>query len=173
MLLDNSEIFNAMKNEAFAHCRYEIFAQIATQEGLHYYAKVLKETADNELSHFKDFMRILGLVGSMEENLNAAMVDETAESESVYPKLAEQAMGDGELETARLFAQIAKIEKRHRERLEKMVDLIKNDSVYRRDEETTWKCCVCGYIIEGKEPPNKCPACQNGKNWYVPKDFTL
>lgn len=173
MLLNKDDIYTAMRNEAFARCRYELFAEIADESGLHYYANVLKELAQNEFSHFRGFMNLLGLVGSVEENLRTAIIDETLETESVYPKLSQQALCDGELDTARLFSQIAKIEKLHKVRLEKMVDLIENDSVYRREEDITWKCCVCGYTIEGKEPPNKCPACQSGKNWYVPHDFTL
>jgi rubrerythrin len=173
MLLDKNDIVTAMRNEAYARCRYEVFAEVAEAQGLHYFAKVLKETADNELSHFREFMRILGLIGSVEENIATAIKDETAEAETMYPRLSEQAMGDGELDTARIFARIAKIEKRHKQRLERMAELLENDSVYARDEPITWKCCVCGYVIDGKEPPNKCPACQSSKNWYVPEDFTL
>lgn len=173
MLLEKNDIVTAMRNEAYARCRYEVFAEVATEQGLHYLAKVLKETADNELSHFREFMRMLGLIGSVGENLETAIKDETAESETMYPKLSEQAMGDGELDTARIFARIAKIEARHKERLTKLADLLERDSLYERDEPIVWKCCVCGYVIDGKAPPNKCPACQSGKNWYIPEDFML
>lgn len=173
MLLDRNEIISAMKNEAYARCRYEVFAEVAQEQGLIYFAKVLKETADNELSHFREFMRILGLVGSVNDNIKDAIADELNESSEIYPKLSEYAMADGELDTARIFDRIAKIEKRHMERLQKMEKLLETDSVYKRDKKVQWKCSVCGYIIDGTEPPNKCPACQNLKNWYVPEDFML
>lgn len=68
MLLDKNDIVTAMRNEAYARCRYEVFAEIAKEKGLHYFAKVLKETADNELSHFKEFMRILDLIASITDS---------------------------------------------------------------------------------------------------------
>ena len=42
-MLDRNDIVSAMRNEAFARCRYEVFAEIAKEQGLHYLAKVLKE----------------------------------------------------------------------------------------------------------------------------------
>ena len=32
MLLEKKEIINALKNEAFARCRYEIFAEVAREQ---------------------------------------------------------------------------------------------------------------------------------------------
>jgi len=120
LLLDKNDIFEAAKNEAFARCRYELFAEIAHEEGLHYFAKILEETAKNELSHFREFMNILGLINDTKSNLNTAIKSETDESVNIYPKLYENAMADRELDTARLFQQIAKIEARHKERLGKL-----------------------------------------------------
>ncbi len=82
-------------------------------------------------------------------------------------------MVNGELDAARLFQQIGKIEMRHKERLERLAELLENDSVYKREKKIKWKCRTCGYIHEGKEPPNKCPGCQNGRNYYEPEDFSI
>ena len=30
-----------------------------------------------------------------------------------------------------------------------------------------WKCSVCNYIHEGKEPPEKCPVCGAGKEKFI------
>ncbi len=116
--MDNKKIFEAMKIEADSRCRYELYAEIAREQGLHYYAKILEEISNNELSHFREFMRILKLRGSTKDNLKTAITDEEKESSSIYPRLKEYAMVDGELNTARLFQQIAKIENLHKERLE-------------------------------------------------------
>jgi len=29
-----------------------------------------------------------------------------------------------------------------------------------------WKCRECGYVHEGTEPPEVCPACGHSKNYY-------
>lgn len=173
MLLDKKAIYEVAKNEAFARCRYEIFAEIAHEEGLHYFAKILEETARNELSHFREFMNVLGLIKDTKNNLEAAILSETDESDSIYPKLQSDAMADGEFETARLFQQIAKIEARHKERLEKLSEILANDSVYRRTKKIRWKCRTCGYIHEALSPPAKCPGCQSTKQAYEPEDFSV
>ena len=173
MLLERKDIVEAMKNEAFARCRYELFAEQARSEGLHYFAKVLEETARNELSHFKEFMKILSMIGSTGENLSVAIAGEALESQKLYPDLQKAAMADGEMNTARLFQQISKIETAHKERLEKLAALLEDDNVYRRAEDIRWKCRVCGYVYTGKEPPKKCPGCQNTREVYEPEDFNI
>lgn len=172
-MIDKKEIMEVMKNEAFARCRYEIYAEIARSQGLHYYAKVLEEISRNELSHFREFMRIIKSNGDTLNNLKTAINDENKESTEIYPKFYQDAMIDGELNTARLFQQIAKIENMHKEKLEKLAHLLENDSVYKRDIKIRWKCRTCGYIHDGTEPPNKCPGCQSGKNFYEPEDFSV
>lgn len=172
-MLNRNDVYEAMKNEAYARCRYEIFAEQARNQGLHYFSKVLLELSRNELSHFREFMKILNLRDTLSNNLKTAIKDERLESDEIYPKLYENAMADQNLETARLFQQIAKIEKLHKERLIKLSKLLDSDMVLKRSEKIKWKCRTCGYIHEGKEPPNKCPACQSGKNFYEPADFNI
>ncbi|HZK43114.1 MAG TPA: FAD-dependent oxidoreductase [Syntrophomonadaceae bacterium] len=37
--------------------------------------------------------------------------------------------------------------------------------------QTKWRCVVCGYIHEGEEPPNICPACGVGKESFEKLDL--
>jgi rubrerythrin len=32
-----------------------------------------------------------------------------------------------------------------------------------------WKCRNCGYVHEGNEPPEKCPACQHPRDYFEVK----
>ena len=34
-----------------------------------------------------------------------------------------------------------------------------NDTVFKKAEKTKWKCGNCGYVHEGEEAPDLCPAC--------------
>lgn len=167
------EIYQVLINEAFAKFRYEIYAEVAREEGLHYYAKILEETARNEFSHGKEIFGILNGIGSTYENLKIAIESERNEAEYLYPRLSEQSISEGDLNMARLFKQIALIEQRHMERLNKLLDLMENDSVYKRDNPIRWKCRVCGYIYIGMEPPKKCPGCQSDLSSYEPEDFSI
>lgn len=173
MQLDKKEIFKALQNEALARCRYELYAEIAHEEGLHYFAKILEETAHNELSHVRELMSILNLLGNTRSNLSTAIANESKETEEIYPKLSGLAKADGDLNMARLFQQIGKIEERHKERFEKLETLLEEDSVYKRTKVIRWKCRTCGYIYEGLEPPKKCPGCQSSKESYEPEDFSI
>lgn len=160
-------------NEALTKCRYEIYAEIARAEGLYYYAKILEETARNELSHVRELMRILNLCGTTDENLKIAISGERNEAEDLYPFIAKQALMEGNLDTGRFFNQVSKIEKHHKERFERLEQLLLENKVYQREVEIIWKCRVCGYIFEGKEPPQKCPGCQGKQNVFEPADFDI
>lgn len=173
MQYDERDIKNALMNEALARCKYELYAEIAHSEGLHYFGKILEETANNELSHVREIMRVLGLLKSTKENLKTAIKSESEESQTIYPNLQKAALVENKLDTARLFQQIGKIEARHLERFQRLEALLDSDSAYKRDIAITWKCRTCGYIYIGKEPPTKCPGCQSSKEYYEPADFSI
>lgn len=166
-------LLDVLQDEAMARCRYEIYAEKAHSEGLHYYAKILEETAHNELSHFRELMDLLGLNGTTETNLQAAIQSETEDSDITYPRLHDMAVTDNSLDTARLFQQITKIESRHKERFEQLLALLQSDMAFRREEPILWKCRVCGYVYTGETPPKKCPACQSPGNSFEPDDFAV
>jgi len=53
------------------------------------------------------------------------------------------------------------------------VDTIKALRNLGRDESgnrkaNKWKCRVCGYLHEGLEPPEECPACASPKEMFDP-----
>jgi hypothetical protein len=67
----------------------------------------------------------------------------------MYPEFAAQAQAEGNKEAATLFRMIAKIEAEHRNRYAKLLEMVENGSVFKRDRPIRWKCSVCGYIHEG------------------------
>ena len=64
---------------------------------------------------------------------------------------------------------IARVEAEHRDRYKKLLEMVKNGTVFKRDKPIRWKCAVCGYIHEGTEPPGKCPCCKHPKEYYEPE----
>jgi len=44
-------------------------------------------------------------------------------------------------------------------------------TLYKREQPIKWKCSLCGYVMEGKEPPPKCPGCKNPKEYYEPANL--
>ena len=161
-------LLDAFAGESQARNKYTYFAKVARKEGYHYIAQIFEETALNEMRHAKEHFNLLAGIGDTKENLKKAIEGENYDTTSMYPQFAEQADKDGNREAANLFRQIGKIEARHRDRYKKLLELVENGTVWKREQPIKWKCSVCGYIHEGKEPPEKCPACKHAKEYYEP-----
>ena len=159
--------------ESTAVTRYTFYAQQASKEGYFQYANIFNETAANELRHAKIFLQYLlegsctpGTVGvdmgdlsSTLNNLKIAASEEQQEGVEAYTKAAEIAEEEGFAEIAGRFRAIASIEAHHEARFRKMIKRIESGTVWKEKKPVKWQCLVCGYIFEGTEPPEKCPAC--------------
>jgi rubrerythrin len=163
----------AFAGESQARNKYTYFAKVARKEGLHFIAEIFEETAMNEMQHAKDEFKLLNGIGDTVTNLKAAIDGENYETVQMYPTFAKEAEEEGNLEAVRLFEQIGKVEAQHRDRYKKLLERLENGTLYKRDEPIRWKCSKCGYIIEGTEPPPKCPACQHPKEYFVSDNLSL
>jgi len=159
----------AFAGESQARNKYTYFAKVARKQGYHYVARIFEETANNEMQHAKDEFKMLNGIGDTIANLKEAINGENYETTEMYPTFAKEAEQEGNMEAARLFRQIAEVEKHHRDRYKKLLEMVENDTLYKRVEPTEWKCSVCGYVHNGTEPPSKCPSCQHPKEYYEPK----
>ena len=167
--------------ESMAYTRYTYFSQSAQKEGYIQYAKIFAETADNELHHGKIFLKHLidggctslplsvdgGILTPTVNNLKVAASEEQSEGVDMYIKFAEVAEEEGFQDLADQWRAIASIEKHHEERFELLRKRIEDGTVWKRDKPIKWQCQVCGYIFEGVEPPEKCPACLHPRNHFM------
>jgi len=158
----------AFAGESQARNKYTYFAQVAREEGYHYIAKMFEESAANEMQHAKDHFKLLGGVGDTAANLREAVGGEHYETVDMYPTFAEEAEEEGNTEAANLFKQIGKIEKHHHDRYDKLLKMVEDGTVFKREQPIKWKCSVCGYVHEGTEPPVKCPSCKHPREYYEP-----
>jgi rubrerythrin len=161
----------AFAGESQARNMYTYFAKVARKEGYHYIAKIFEETAINEMRHAKDEFALAGGIGDTVANLKKAISGEEHETTSMYPEFAAVAEEEGNKEAAILFKTIARVEAEHRERYRKLLEMVENGTVYKREEPIRWKCAVCGYIHEGTEPPPKCPCCKHPREYYEPESM--
>ena len=163
----------AFAGESQARNMYTFFAQAARKEGYHYIAKIFEETAENERRHAKDEFKLLNKLGDTAANLKTAMDGEEYEVKDMYPTFAQQAKEEGNKKAAQLFLQISKVEDHHRKRYQKLLEMVKNGTVFKREQPIKWKCSVCGYIYEGTEPPKMCPCCQHPREYYEPANLDV
>ena len=163
----------AFAGESMARNKYTYYAEAAKKEGYHYIAKLFIETAENERRHAKDHFKMLNGLGDTASNLKAAIEGEHYEVTEMYATFAKEAQEEGNEQAAVLFEQIAKVEAHHRDRYKKLLEMVENGTVFKRDKAIKWKCMVCGYIVEGTEPPVKCPCCKHGREHYEPANLDI
>jgi len=77
----------------------------------------------------------------------------------MYPEFARIADEEGFPEVADAMRAIAVAEKQHEKRYLDLLENIENGNVFKKDNSVKWRCNNCGYIHEGEEAPEECPAC--------------
>lgn len=177
-----NNLMAAFAGESQANMRYTYYAKQAKEEGYVQISMIFEETARNEKEHAKRFFKFLAedfckeavnvnwdypvALEDTATNLAAAADGEHEEFAHMYPQFADIAEEEGFEEIAYVFREISEVEERHEIRYRKLLDNIKNDRVFKRDEVVLWKCNNCGYIHEGKEAPEVCPACDHPQGYF-------
>ena len=172
-------LLKAFAGESQARNRYTFFASVARKEGFEQIAAIFEETADNEKEHAKVFFKHLkggdvtieatypaGKIGTTVENLLAAAEGENLEWGTLYPEFEKIAREEGFNDVAESFKEIGEVEEKHEKRYRKLLENVKNKTVFKKDKVVTWKCRNCGYVHEGKEAPKTCPACKHPQSFY-------
>ncbi|MDD5191782.1 MAG: rubrerythrin family protein [Candidatus Nanoarchaeia archaeon] len=172
-------LLKAFAGESQARNRYTFFASVARKAGYEQISAIFLETADNEKEHAKIFFKYLegrdveitasypaGKIGNTEENLLAAAEGEKMEWGTLYPKFKETAEKEGFKEIAVSFKEIGEVEEQHEKRYRKLLENVKNKKVFKKDKVVKWKCRNCGYVHEGKDAPDTCPACKHPQAFY-------
>lgn len=168
-------LMTAFAGESEARNKYTYYASKAKKDGYEQIAKIFEETANNEKEHAKLWFKLLkgGSVPSTIDNLLDAAQGENYEWTDMYAKFAEEAREEGFLDIARTMEGVAKIEKRHEERYRKLLENIKKDMVFEREEVVAWECMNCGHIHYGKKAPKECPVCKHPGGYFMiePKNY--
>lgn len=179
---------NLMKsfvNESQASVRYGYYASQAKKDGYVQIQNIFLETSQNEEQHAKRFYRFLQKDFFDEEievvqsfpvhldekkgtlsNLKAAAAGEEFEHTEMYPEFAKIAKEEGFDEIAVAFTEIGEVEEAHDKRYRALIKNIEEDKVFKKDEVVLWHCLNCGYIHEGKEAPEVCPACLHPQGFF-------
>jgi len=165
-------LLTAFAGESQARNRYNYFASKAKKEGFVQIAHIFEETANQEKEHAKRLFKLLkggeveiqaafpaGVIGSTAENLKASAGGEHHEWESMYPEFAKTAREEGFDAIAKIFEAIAVAEKQHEKRYLDLLANVEAGTVFKKEKKVVWRCRNCGFIHEGEEAPDVCPAC--------------
>jgi rubrerythrin len=169
----------AFAGEAQARNRYTYFAGAAKKEGFEQISAIFLETAENEKEHAKVFFKYLeggeveitaaypaGVIGDTKANLDSAANGEKHEWSILYAAFEQVAREEGFPEIADSFHEIAEVEQFHEERYRKLLANVVKGEVFRKKAAVKWHCRNCGYVHEGAEAPEECPACRHPKAYY-------
>ena len=160
-------LLTAFAGESQARNKYTFFASVAKKEGYEQISAIFTETADNEKEHAKMWFKELGGIGSTPENLVAAAEGENYEWTTMYKEFAETAEKEGFKELAVKFRLVGDVENHHEERYNQLLENIKTERVFKReDKKTVWKCRNCGYIYVGDKAPSVCPCCAHPQSYF-------
>lgn len=165
-------ILTAFSGESQARNRYTYFASQAKKEGFVQISHIFEETAEQEKEHAKRLFKLLeggeveicaaflaGIIGNTAANLEEAAGGENYEHTQMYPGFAKMAREEGFDAIADIFMAIAVAEKQHEKRYRALLANINNGRVFKKDTTVIWRCRNCGYLHEGPEAPEECPAC--------------
>ncbi|MFA5382883.1 MAG: rubrerythrin family protein [Candidatus Micrarchaeia archaeon] len=181
----------AFIGESQARNRYTMYSSTARKEGYQQISEIFEITAENEVEHaewiwkmIKQIKKDLKLTdeeiakpmivetdspqiwGTTLDNLKSAADGENHEFEQLYPSFAQTAEEEGLNDVAARLRAIAKSEQHHRDRFRKLIQVIEDNTVFKKDAPIKWFCRKCGYWHEGAEPPEKCPSCGHDKSYY-------
>jgi len=172
-------LLKAFAGESQARNRYTYFSSAAKKEGYEQMSRIFAETAENEKEHAKVFFKYLeggdvtitasypaGVIADTKTNLEEAAAGENMEWTTLYSDFAQVAKDEGFPEVAASFDQIAKVEKFHESRYRSLINNIAKKEVFKKKAKVQWHCINCGYVFEGAEAPQQCPACKHPQAYY-------
>ena len=182
---DSETRINLMRSfagESQARTRYAIAAETARKEKLYIIEEIFNYTAKQELAHASRFMKALKDFKGEEieidaaypvskfdttlEELQHAKEGEFHEHDEVYKSFAETAKFEGFDAIAKLFNDIASIEKVHGTRFAEYEKDLREGTLFKKNTSVTWMCTNCGFILEGTDAPLVCPVCLHEQGYF-------
>lgn len=162
---------SAFAGESQARNKYTYFASQARKEGYNQIADIFEETARNEKEHAKIWYKLMNDgVSSTEENLKEAAGGENYEWTSMYDDFAKEAREEGFATIAFLFESVGRIEKEHEQRYLELLENLKQNKIFEKQESVTWICQNCGHTYESKEALERCPVCDHPQAYFEVKN---
>lgn len=181
----------AFVGESQARNRYTFYSKAAKKEEMIWVSQIFALTAEQEKEHANWLFKLINqiktdnklelpsleietevptILGTTEQNLEAAIAGEKYEHTKMYPEFADIAEDEGFEEIAERMRSIAISEKNHEERYQELLDEVKSGDMFKKDKEVWWVCLECGYIHYGEEPPELCPSCDHAQGYYTVRE---
>jgi rubrerythrin len=156
----------AFGGESEARNKYTFYASQAKKDGFVQIQNIFLETAANEKEHAELWFKYFHGIGTTSENLADAAAGEHYEWTEMYKGFAEVARQEGFEEIAIQMDKVASVEAEHEKRYLKLKDNVDTGKVFKRDTPVKWQCGNCGFIYEGLNAVDECPACKHPQAYF-------
>lgn len=153
-------LITAFVGEAKACLRLLGYAEQAEKEGYTQMARLFRAISAAEQIHALKHLRLLKIIRSTEENLQASFESETSVSENIYPEFIRIAEEEGNRAASISFSHARDAEEFHGKLYKQAID-----NMIREEEPTYHVCEICGYVVDGQAPDN-CPVCNAPKEKF-------
>jgi len=165
--------------ESQATTRYQFFANKAQKDGFFQIAAIFEETADQEREHALRFFKFFnggeleitatfrtGVIKTTYDNLISSADLENNVHTELYPGFAAIARDENYERAAETWDAVSVAEVQHEKTFLALAENILSRKIFKRKTQRLWRCRNCGYIHEGMEAPEKCPACVRPKGHF-------
>ena len=159
-------LMEAFAGESMARNKYTYFASVAKKAGFEQIAAIFQETADQEKEHAKMWFKEFHGLGDTADSLKWAAEGEHEEWTDMYARMAQEAEEEGFTALAAKFRLVAKVEKTHEERYNKVLAHLEEGNTFKGEAPQGWKCRNCGYVHEGENAPAVCPTCNHPQAYF-------
>ena len=179
-------LMRSFAGECQARARYTIAASIAKKEKQEILYRIFTFTAEQEFAHAKLFLKELedfngqtmtvdgtypvDLGADVIAQLKSAHHNELQEFEQDYATFAKIATQEEFPLVAKLFDQVAKVEKIHADRFGHYASLLENGTLYTSAKPVEWMCLHCGNVVDSTVAPMHCPLCNHPQTYFIRRD---
>lgn len=147
------QLEETVQGELKAHFQYLMFADRARRRGFDRLANLFTALAASEYHHARNFYTVTARSLPFAESAEAFIPGEQFEYQHLYRTLSDFSRDHGYPLSQQAYTGAAAAEKVHAVLLEQAADL-ENFS-----QEKIYVCPICGYVMTGDEPPERCPVC--------------
>lgn len=165
--------------------RYQFIAKKAKSSGYFYLSTIMKMLAKNEMAHASVIYDYLLKYGGenienieiqagypfedycLEKGFKACSGAEKSQAKNIYPHFAKIAQDEGFEDIANTINLIAEVEMQHSNVLSEMDKLYSTEKLYKKSQETNWKCSNCGHSHTAKQAWEKCPLCSYPQGYVI------
>ncbi|HEX7474332.1 MAG TPA: rubrerythrin family protein [Dehalococcoidales bacterium] len=159
----NDNLQAAFAGESQASRKYLYFAEKADADGQPQIARLFRAASDAETVHARNHLKAMNGIGTVSDNLKAAISGEHYEFTEMYPGFIAQAETEKNAKARNSFDWANEVEQVHHALYQKALQSVQAGK--KPENKPIFVCQNCGNTVEG-EAPDVCPICGKPRSMF-------